>query len=40
MYFYVSSQGALIVNKDCITEKEYEELINLIKQKQKKICLM
>lgn len=36
IYFYVSKQGALIVDKDCITDKEYEELINIIKQKQKK----
>ncbi len=36
IYFYISDQGALIVNKDCVTEKEYNELITLVKQKQKK----
>lgn len=36
IYFYVSNQGALIVNKDCITEKEYNALIDLVKEKQKK----
>jgi hypothetical protein len=36
IYFYISNQGALIVNKDCITETEYLQLIELVKQKQKK----
>ena len=36
IYFYISDQGALIVNKDCVTEQEYNELITLVKQKQKK----
>ena len=36
IYFYISNQGALIVNKDCITESEYNQLIDLVKQKNKK----
>lgn len=34
IYFYVSKQKALIVNKDCITNTEYQDLINLVKTKQ------
>lgn len=36
IYFYVSNTGAIIVDKDCITESEYKELIDLVKSKQKK----
>lgn len=36
IYFYVSKQSAIIVNKECITNDEYQELIKLIKEKQLK----
>ena len=35
IYFYVSKQGAIIVDKDCLTQNEYNDLINLIKSKTK-----
>ena len=36
IYFYISKQGALIVDKDCITDNEYKQLIELVKLKNKK----
>ena len=36
IYFYVSKQGAIIVDKDCLTENEYTDLIKMIKSKTKK----
>ena len=34
IYFYISDKGALIVNKSCITNSEYEQLVQLVKSKQ------
>lgn len=36
IYFYISKQGAIIVNKETITENEYNMLIELIKKHNKK----
>lgn len=36
IYFYVSKQSAIIVDKECLTELEYNQLIELIKNKNKK----
>ena len=35
IYFYVSKQGALIVNKATITDSEHDQLIGLIKNNKK-----
>jgi len=39
IYFYISKQGAIIVDKDCLTESEYNQLIDLIKIKKIKYYL-
>jgi len=36
IYFYVSKQGALIVNKQTINEEEYKSLVELVKNNNKK----
>lgn len=36
MYFYISKNSALIVSKDCITNTEYNSLVELVKQKNLK----
>lgn len=36
MYFYISKTSAIIVSKDCITETEYNQLVELVKSKNKK----
>lgn len=36
IYFYVSKQGALIVNKETITKEDYDKLIDLVKNNNKK----
>ena len=35
IYFYISKQGALIVDKSTITNEQHQELINLIKKQNK-----
>jgi hypothetical protein len=35
MYFYISKTSAIIVSKDCITEDEYNQLVELVKSKNK-----
>lgn len=36
IYFYISKVSAIIVNKDCLSEQEYKDLIELVKSKKKK----
>ncbi len=35
IYFYISKQSAIIVTKDTLTQDEYNQLIDLVKQKNK-----